>query len=365
MQLILFNTHIIIANSSIENTIATCLENHSYSKCVIISDENIYALHGPQLISCLQKQQLPVEVILVPRGESAKTLQCANYCWSKMFDLGVDRHSLVIGLGGGAITDLAGYIAGCYMRGIDLLHIPTTLLGMVDAAIGGKTGVNLADGKNLIGLIYHPKWVIISPHYLYTLPHREFCAGLAEVIKYGVIRDAFFFEFLENNIQGILKKSPELLHSIIIRCCEIKVSIVQQDERERDLRAILNWGHTVGHALEAATHYVNYLHGEAIAIGMSCAAYISHASGFASQDFVRRQDELLQQAGLSINLPPFKPSIDQLLSLMANDKKAISGRINLIIAKQVGEVFKLENVEATLIRQALHTKMRLRKSGLF
>lgn len=325
-----------------------------YSRCVIISDENVFPLYGGQLSQFLQAQGIPISQMVLPTGESTKTLETANQCWIKMHQEGVDRQSLVIGLGGGVVTDLAGFIAAGYMRGIDIIQLPTTLLGMVDAAIGGKTGVNLPTGKNIIGIIHHPQLVLVTPRFLNSLPDRDMRSGLAEVIKYGVIWDAEFFHFLEQHVAQIIQRDPQILERIITRSCEIKAEIVQQDEQDKNVRAILNWGHTFAHAIETATHYMKYSHGEAVAIGMSCAAHVSHALGFVDDDFIRQQDRLCQQLGLPITFPDI--SLEKCLQLMAKDKKAVVGKISLIIAEKIGKVFKINAVDPEIIKKTLEVK---------
>lgn len=322
-----------------------------YSQCTIISDEVVFSLYGEQLQQFLLSQGVSTSHMIFPVGEINKTLETASQCWMKMHEKGVDRHSLVIGLGGGVVTDLAGFIAAGYMRGIDVIHLPTTLLGMVDAAIGGKTGVNLPTGKNVIGAIHHPQLVLISTRYLRSLPARELQSGLAEVIKYGVIWDADFFHYLENHVLQIRQCDPVTIGKIIARSCEIKAEIVQRDAQNRTIRDILNWGHSFAHAIETATGYTTYLHGEAVAIGMRCAAHVSHALGFAQSDFIERQDRLCQQLGLSTQFPEI--SIDHCIQLMIRDKKAIAGKMNLIVAEKIGKVFKVDNVDASIIKKTL------------
>lgn len=320
-----------------------------YSSCVLITDENLYQMHQQNIHNAITK--LPVHVILVPAGEQSKTTETAIMCWNKMIEFGLDRKSLLIAFGGGAITDLSGFVAGCYMRGIDTLYIPTTLLGMVDAAIGGKCGVNLAEGKNCIGIFHQPKNVIMDSSFLKTLPEREFRSGLAEVIKYGVIWDEEFFSYLEVNMEKILQKDPEVLKHIINRSCEIKMEIVNEDTHDRAVRGILNWGHTFGHALEVMTHYTKYVHGEAVSIGMNCAAQVSKVLGYVGEDFVMRQKALLERAGLPVSLPDV--SLERLLHFMTLDKKAVAGKISLIISEGFGKAKQIQAVDPALIERAL------------
>lgn len=329
------------------------LRAQSYSKAILLSDENIYPLFGKSL-----KQQLeailPTESIVIPAGESTKSVQMANSCWQQMAAFTTDRKSVLIALGGGVITDIGGFVAGCYMRGIDVMHIPTTLLGMVDGAIGGKCGVNLPEGKNLIGLFYPPRLILICLEHLKSLPQREFSSGLAEVIKYGVIYDAEFFYFLEKFMDAILNKDPSILMKIISRSCQIKKEIIKGDERDHNQRrAILNWGHTLGHAIETATKYEVYTHGEAISIGMNYAAKLSQKLGLVDRSFVERQEALFKRAHLPTELPDTIPK-ESLIELIKLDKKSTHGGISFIVARGFGDVFQLNQLDKDLILGTLN-----------
>jgi 3-dehydroquinate synthase len=347
--------HIVITDNEL-NALGRYFKNEGiYPHCVIISDENVFPIYGAELSRFLQTQGISTFEIILPAGESNKTLETASQCWLKMHAEGLDRHSLVIGLGGGMVTDLAGFIAAGYMRGIDVIHLPTTLLGMCDAAIGGKTGVNLPTGKNVIGSIHHPKLVVIAPRFLQSLPERELRSGLAEVVKYGVVWDADFFHYLERHVVQIVERDAQVLEKIIARSCEIKAEIVQQDDQDKNIRAILNWGHTFAHAIETATHYTRYTHGEAVAIGMSCAAHVSHALGYASKELINRQDTLCQQLGLATAFPDL--SLDVCVQLMAKDKKAADGKISLILAEKIGKVQRVHAVDPGMIKKVLEAKV--------
>jgi 3-dehydroquinate synthase len=295
---------------------------------------------------------IPTYPILLPSGESAKSLEQVTYCWNLMYSHGLDRKSLILSLGGGTISDTAGFAASCYMRGLDLIHIPTTLLAMVDASIGGKTGINFGTGKNLIGTLHQPRLVLISPHFLASLPDREFRSGLAEVIKAGFIWDPDLVEFLERYMSHLLNRDAEKIKSIIAKACKIKAEVIRIDEKEKNLRSILNYGHTFAHAIEAATQYNRYTHGETVSIGMSCAARISREMGYVDADFVKRQTNLCQQAGLPVDLPSDLP-IDALIELMSRDKKAVLGKINLILPRKIGKVDKINDIDPALIKRAL------------
>lgn len=327
----------------------------SYSSCALLYDDRVQLIWGERLVGVLKKLPFPVHEIGVGVGETAKSLDTVDSCWMEFSDCKMDRKSLVISFGGGATSDVAGFIAGTYMRGIDIIHIPTSLLAMVDASIGGKTGINLPQGKNLVGMIHHPKHVLIIAELLETLPEREFRSGIAEIIKSAVVWDAELFALLEETMPQILNREPTLLLEVIKRTCGIKAEIVGLDEKEHGVRAHLNWGHTIGHALETLTGYNDYLHGEAVAIGMSCAAYISAALGETDEDFIDKQDKLILSAGLPVSLPK-EVSIESLISQMTKDKKASSGKISLIVAQKVGKVIKINAIDNELIRRALKFK---------
>jgi 3-dehydroquinate synthase len=241
----------------------------------------------------------------------------------------------VVALGGGVVGDMAGFAAACYQRGIDYVQVPTTLLAQVDSSVGGKTGVNHPGGKNLIGAFHQPKAVISDTSTLATLPPREFRAGLAEVIKYGLVADASFLEWIESRLDGLLALESAVLATAIHRCCEIKAGIVAADEREHGRRALLNLGHTFGHAIETAAGYGEWLHGEAVGVGMLLAAQLSERLGWLGRDEVARLGELLSRAGLPVRAPSI--GADRALQLMSMDKKVLDGRIRLVLLRGLGE----------------------------
>lgn len=350
-SLSLSSCEIDILTNPVEESITHFLNNNSYNRCTVISDHTILSLFGNSITRTIS-QRIPTQTFTISQGEQAKTLVEAERCWTSMQGHQMDKHSLVVALGGGAITDFSGFVAGCYMRGIDTLYIPTTLMGMVDAAIGGKTAINFHNSKNLLGLFYPPRKVLISSEYLNTLPDREMRSGLAEVIKYGIICDPDLFIFLENQMESIINRNKTALDSIIHRCCQNKIRIVQQDEKDRGIRAILNYGHTLGHALESATLYSQFLHGEAVSIGMHFAARISQALGFVDSAFVERQTELCKRADLPTNLPE-NVSPKQLIELMHTDKKSNNGKISLILTKGLGNAFKVDGVDDKVILKTL------------
>lgn len=342
-------TEIIFTNNS--SSISSLCS--SYSKKVLITDSSVHSSLDKEIISLENSFSDSLITCVIPSGESHKSLQTAQHCWEKMAHFGIDRQSCVIGVGGGMVTDLAGFVAACYMRGIDLILAPTTLLSMVDASYGGKTGINLGGGKNLIGSMHFSKFTLINPLFLNSLPDREYRSGLAEVIKYGVIRDPDLFSYIEKHHKEILRKKKEPLQKIIERSLEIKKEVIIEETETKGIRDILNWGHTFGHAIEAATHYQTYLHGEAIAIGMNLAAQMSVILGYANQDLCLRQNSLIKEVGLPLSLPS-NLSVSHLIPFMLKDKKGINGKISLILAKEIGKVLRVDNIDPVFFRSLNH-----------
>lgn len=328
----------------------------SYSQAILISDTSVFSIYGDKYLQALQALPfLSILPIIISPGETSKNWEIAYTCWNKMHQAHIDKQAVVISLGGGVVSDLAGFVSACYMRGIDVIHIPTTLMGMVDAAIGGKTGINLETGKNVVGIIYQPKYIFINPDFLGTLPQKEFIASLAEVIKYGIILSPELFEFLENNSQNILEKKPNTIRTMIEVCCQLKAKIIKMDEKENNIRAILNFGHTFGHAIETCTQYQQYLHGEAVAIGLSCAFYTSHLLGLIPEDLIHRLHQLLDHLQLPYSLP-IDIAPETLMQAMYKDKKTARGVLQLILLKALGEVEVKTQVASDLVIQALNLK---------
>jgi 3-dehydroquinate synthase len=307
-------------------------------RAAIITDAQV----GPLLAEAAKKSLeaagfVPV-LITVPAGETAKNLKFVQACYDQLAAHRLERKSFVVALGGGVVGDLAGFVAATYLRGVPFVQVPTTLLSQVDSSVGGKVGVNLAAGKNLVGAFYQPKLVLCDLDSLKTLPPREFASGLAEVIKYGIIYDAPFFKFLERNLPKILAREPKVLTTVIARCCEIKAEVVGQDETESGLRAILNFGHTIGHAIENISGYGKYLHGEAISIGQVLAAEISvrhHGLPAADSDRIR---ELFAASGLPVKIKLSPAQREKLFAAMLLDKKVSGGEIKFVLAKRIGVV---------------------------
>ncbi|MCK5869294.1 3-dehydroquinate synthase [Methylococcaceae bacterium HT1] len=328
------------------------LTQHIKSKqVVIVTNETIAPLYLQQVTAHLQQYQ--VEVVVLPDGEQYKTLATMDIIFSTLLNNRFSRNATLIALGGGVVGDISGFAAACYQRGIPFIQIPTTLLAQVDSSVGGKTGVNHALGKNMIGAFYQPQCVIIDVNVLQTLDDRQFSAGLAEVIKYGLIRDAEFFTWIEDNIEKILSRDEEALTIIIEQSCRNKAEIVASDERESGIRAILNLGHTFGHAIETGMGYGRYLHGEAVAIGTCQAADLSKRLGWLDEADVKRIVTLFKKAGLPTQ-PPTDLSAQEFIKLMAVDKKNADGDIRLILLKKIGEASLPISVDKTALLATLN-----------
>jgi len=319
-------------------------------KVLLISDPEINQLYGKRVSAALRKGGFLPFSFLVPSGEKNKSLAWASRLYDFLLHERVDRRSLIVALGGGVIGDLAGFVAATYMRGVPFLQVPTSLLAQIDSSVGGKVAVNHPLAKNMIGAFYQPLLVLIDIDFLHTLPERELRAGMAEVIKYGVIADADFFSFLEENLEKIFRLDPEVLTFMIKRCCEIKASIVVQDEREEGLRAMLNYGHTIAHALEAATRFQVYRHGEAVAVGMEAAGRISELLGLWRAEETSRQRAILRAANLPLTLP-LKP--ERLLKLLSYDKKVRKGKPHFVLTRAIGDAIIRPLSEEEIILTAL------------
>jgi 3-dehydroquinate synthase len=322
-------------------------------RCAVIADSHVAPLYGERVRESLAGAGFEVAMINIPAGETAKHLKTVNACYDRLAEHRIERKSFVVALGGGVTGDMAGFVAATYLRGIDFVQVPTTLLAQVDSSVGGKVGVNLKAGKNLVGAFYQPRMVLCDLSTLNTLPEREFRAGMAEVIKYGVIFDAGLFERLEKSRPQILAHDPSILAEVIARCCEIKADVVGQDETESGLRAILNFGHTVGHALEAITNYRTYLHGEALSIGLVAAARISEKlNGFAPAD-TGRLVHLLEQVGLPVSVRLTAARQNRLLAAMQLDKKVSGGEVKFVLAHKIGQVSHGQRVPQDVLIEVL------------
>lgn len=319
---------------------------------VVITDSNIWSLHAPAVQDALRAGGYETEVLTVPAGEASKSLRQAERLLEKLPGCGLDRKSFIVALGGGVVGDLAGFVAATYLRGLPYVQVPTTLLAQVDSSVGGKTGVNLPQGKNLVGVFHQPALVVADSETLQTLPARELRAGFAEVIKHGAIRDAEFFGWLEREHNRVFALQPDAVAHVVRRCCEIKADVVSRDEREAGLRAILNFGHTIGHAMEALADYVGLLHGEAIAMGMCCAAQLSVTRGGLTSDDAQRISELIGASGLPVRLGD-KYAIEDLFTAMRLDKKAQGGRLRFVLLKKLGEAFVSDAVTDADVKEVV------------
>lgn len=323
-------------------------------KIGLVTNPTIGNLHGLRIIEGLKSAGYQVVSIEVPDGEEYKTLDWANHIYTALLTNGFDRKCALVALGGGVIGDLTGFAAATFMRGISFIQVPTTLLAMVDSSVGGKTGVNHSMGKNMIGAFYQPKKVCIDLSTLLTLPKQEFISGMAEVVKYGVIRDPELFEYLEKNRDNILDLETGAVGHIVTRSCQIKADVVGQDETEQGVRAILNYGHTIGHAIETAENYTRR-HGEAVAIGMVCAARLSFRLGLCDKSVPDRIEQMLKAYGLptDFSILARKPLTEELLETIKIDKKAEGGKVRFILPTRIGEVIISKEWSERALREVL------------
>ncbi len=324
----------------------------------ILTNPKIGNLYAERLVQSLEDSGITSHVIVIPAGERYKTLRTIARIYERLLDARLDRSSMVIGLGGGVVGDMAGFAAATYLRGIDFVQMPTSLLAQVDASIGGKTGVDLPRGKNLVGAFHQPKIVMIDISALRTLPRREFRAGLAEVIKHGIIRDGEYFAFLRENLDAVARLEPCALERTIEWSCAIKADVVTRDEREGGLRRILNYGHTAGHAVESLTGYRTCLHGEAVAIGMVTAALAAKVMGGADANLVDDIVEVIQAAGLPYALPSgLDPA--EVVAAMGLDKKVSQGKLRSVMVNSIGHAFVSDDVTPEIWMKALDAQARL------
>ncbi len=319
----------------------------------IVTDDIVAPLYLERLLAALPASGPAHCTVALPSGEEHKTLATISTLFDAMLDAGMSRDCVVVALGGGVVGDMAGFAAASFLRGVEFIQIPTTLLAQVDSSVGGKTGVNHPSGKNLIGAFHQPSAVIVDTDTLATLDARQFRAGLAEVVKYGLVADAGFFDWLESNMAGLDARDPDLLQQAIARCCRIKAGIVCADERESGRRAILNLGHTFGHAIEAGIGYGNWLHGEAVAVGMVLAARLSAQMGWLDADSVTRIATLLDRAGLPTRRPALAP--ERMIQLMQHDKKVRDGRLRLVLLRAIGSPVVTADYPATALAEVLDT----------
>jgi 3-dehydroquinate synthase len=331
---------------------------HGTGKIILVTDDNVRPLFAENMENSLKQAGWQTKMHSLTPGEKSKSLGSISKMYDELVNLKADRQTVVIAIGGGVIGDAAGFLASSYTRGLPFVQMPTSLLAQVDSSVGGKVGINHAQGKNLIGAFYQPVGVFIDTDVIQTLPDRDFHSGLAEVVKYGVILDQEFFEYLEKNTEGILKREAGVLRHIIARSCRLKADVVEQDEEERTgLRAVLNYGHTFAHAYEALCGYGELMHGEAVSIGMVDASRLAEKRGLIDSESTQRQIELLTKLNLPVSLPEGS-NLDtgKILDRMLLDKKVVGGKLRFVLPDQIGhvEVFTdidVEDVKAVLERE--------------
>ncbi len=336
-----------IGTSILDRMALLIAKNHKAGRHVVITDSNVGRLHGDKLITVMQGVGLHADLIEFPAGEASKNINTVLAVVKKLLDLGADRKSLLVAFGGGVVGDMVGFIASVFMRAVPYIQIPTTLIAQVDSSVGGKTAVDLPYGKNLLGTFYQPRAVFADLSYLATLPEKEFINGLAEIIKYGVIDDEKILRLLEDNIDSLKKRDMLLLLRIVESCCRIKKSIVEIDEKEQGLRQILNYGHTLGHALEAQSDFA-VTHGEGVALGMIAAARISEKTGYLESAARERIEYLIQKAGLPCRLPGGLP-VAKVIARLKMDKKKEGDVVHFVLLKKIGLPFVNGGIDDAVI----------------
>ena len=323
------------------------------NKIAVITDEFVSKQYGDIVLKSLKDFKFDVRMIQVPPGEENKSLTWFSKIHDALIDHQMDRSSTLIAFGGGMVGDLSGFVAATFMRGISWIQVPTTLLAQVDASIGGKTAINHPKGKNMVGAFHQPSSVLIDVDTLHSLTKRDIVSGLVEIIKHGVIMDKPLFNLIEKNLAKILRLVPEVVIEIIAESCANKAYVVENDEKESGLRSTLNYGHTFAHALEVLTDYNTFRHGEAVAVGMNCAAQLSVNLGMLAPSELNRQNTLLQKAGLSIHIPRIQPQT--FLEAMYLDKKANHGKLKLILIEGIGKVTMRTDIPDNEILKVLET----------
>ena len=324
-------------------------------RAVVLADAAVVTPHATAVMTSLTQAGLAADLLTVPSGEASKSLTEAGRLWEALAQLGIDRQTSLVAVGGGVIGDLGGFLAAGFARGIPCWQVPTTLVAQVDSAIGGKTGINLAAGKNLVGAFWQPRGVIADIDTLATLPAREFTSGLAEVVKYGMILDAEFFARLEANTAAIVAREPAAIEHLVQRSAELKAFVVERDERElTGLRACLNYGHTFAHAFETATGYGTLLHGEAVSLGMVAAAQLAATLGRITAETVSRQHTLLEHLGLPVTTGTLAAIADDtLLAIMGRDKKTVHGQLRFVLPDCIGHVELVEGIDPAAVTAAI------------
>jgi 3-dehydroquinate synthase len=341
----------ILIGPGLLNTVADCLKQlHAGDRVILVTHPRLKQLYGNSLLKSLKEAGLSPELVEAPEGEESKSLAQASVLYNEFSRLQVERITPVLALGGGVIGDLAGFVAATYMRGIPLVQAPTTLLAQVDSSIGGKTAVNQATLKNIIGVFYQPRMVIADISALRTLPDNEMVNGMAEIIKYGVIRDEVLFSLLENQADSLMRRDESFLEEIVYRCASIKAGVTEKDEKDTGLRNILNFGHTVGHAVEAVSDF-GVSHGNAVAMGMIAAARISLKMGIFSESEYNRLKSVIIRYGLPVEVAGWP--VQDLMQAMQHDKKRAGGRLRMVLVRKMGEVFINDEVDPSLVQQTL------------
>jgi 3-dehydroquinate synthase len=321
-------------------------------RAALVTDATIRRLHGGPVIAGLEAAEFTVTVVEVPEGEGAKTLAVAEQCWDRLLDAGLDRSSTVLGLGGGAVGDLAGFVSATYMRGTNFVTLPTTVLAQVDASVGGKTAIDHPRAKNLIGAFHQPRLVIVDPAVVRSLPDREFRSGLAEIVKHGIVLERAYFDEVDRDAGPLLDRRLDVLERIIGGSCRLKASVIERDPEEKsELRFALNYGHTIGHALEAVSGYARWTHGEAVSLGMAAEARLAGRLGLADASTVRHQERLLVRLGLPVRAT--RLDADAVLTAITHDKKARDGRVPFVLAPRLGDFRVVYDVPPGEVRAVL------------
>jgi len=349
----------ILCGGGLVHEVGRLLKAEGVRRAVVVSDSAVACSHGAAVTAGITAAGIVTHELTIPAGEASKSIGMLGRLWDDLAGLAVDRGTHVVAVGGGVVGDLTGFAAATFARGLPVWQVPTTLVAQVDSAIGGKTGINLAGGKNLVGAFWQPRGVVADIDTLGTLPEREYRSGLAEVVKYGMILDPDFFRWLEQEAPSLLARNSAALAHAVERSARLKAGVVEQDEREvSGQRAALNYGHTFAHAYETATGYGRLLHGEAVAIGMARAARLAASLGRIDADVVERQDHLLERLGLPVSpagldLPVEALDPDRLVEIMRRDKKAAGGRLRFVLPSRIGHVDLVAGVDLPLVRQIL------------
>ena len=346
------NSHDICIGTDLPDRMGLIMAKNSWAaRYIIVTDDRVSALHGERILGILRSLSLNIDLIDIPAGETSKRIETCIGIAERLIELGADRTSALIALGGGVVGDITGFVASMYMRGIPYLQMPTTLVAQVDSAIGGKTGIDLDAGKNLLGAFHQPKAVFIDLAFLDTLDDREFSNGLAEIVKYGLIEDPSLLDLLEREGLAVRKRDPVLLEKIIMRACQIKKGIVEIDDTERGLRRILNFGHTLGHAVEAASGYA-LSHGEAVAIGMAASAKLSEKMGYLAPEDRGRILTLIGSLGLPTRIPA-ELDPDEIVRRIGRDKKKAGDRVPFVLIRKPGMPFMNGGVPESLLLETI------------